>query len=644
MNTKCIGLFALLFLLPLLGNAQLTYPTVLANELDQTPIGLSARKIVVLIHGATGKTSADLPPGYNRYLDANGASELYYLYNMLRLKLVESDWKFLAYRWEKDASTGGILDNYLGPVNATQAAENASSHGTHLADSLTNAAPDLRQVHLIAHSAGSWVARQAAERLLQGNPYVVVQVTLLDPFIPDAVNGISSPLSTAAMSQLSGVTGNERIFTMENYYAIDPPTDEIGSVGGRATSQTFVWGQSGVNLQVEWGVIPGLPAYIHYWFHSGPIEFYADSMAGIVPQFIDALRVIGPPYDSSQVGWYRSLFMNQFGLPRILTHPKTPLPTAQGDTATLQVVASRASSYLWFRNGVSTGVTTPFINLLATSANEGDYVVRVKNNAGMVFSERARFAIATAASRPTIASVSPPSLTGLPLPQTRRITILGSRFTSSSALVFNNGVQNFNSDPARLTYISSTEIKYDIAVGPNAANWTVSQTAHWHTGFFAKKLNENATITHCVASATSSAQERDCSCPIRLTTRDATAGDAHGERSFLMPAVEVRQVRAPLVPTTNAWTSSARIAASPRRRRRTFSPRAPLASAAVSPSPWTCCPRWCPRLRRRPCRSPRRSRSSADGWAAAGWCGSSAAVEWAKCMRRCRNRSTARLP
>ncbi|MEK7676816.1 MAG: Ig-like domain-containing protein [Verrucomicrobiota bacterium] len=74
---------------------------------------------------------------------------------------------------------------------------------------------------------------------------------------------------------------------------------------------------------------------------------------------------------------------------------------------------------------------------------------------------------------PSITSVSPNTLSGLPSPQTQRITIAGSGFTSSSSLILNNGVQSYNSDPARLTYISSTEIKYDIAVGTPAATWTV---------------------------------------------------------------------------------------------------------------------------------------------------------------------------
>ena len=80
---------------------------------------------------------------------------------------------------------------------------------------------------------------------------------------------------------------------------------------------------------------------------------------------------------------------------------------------------------------------------------------------------------ATSPVAPVITSVSPPILTGLPLPQTQPIRIIGSGFTSSSTLVFNDGFQNYNSNPARLTFVSANEIDYSIAVGPNAANWTV---------------------------------------------------------------------------------------------------------------------------------------------------------------------------
>jgi hypothetical protein len=75
------------------------------------------------------------------------------------------------------------------------------------------------------------------------------------------------------------------------------------------------------------------------------------------------------------------------------------------------------------------------------------------------------------ASTVAISSVSPRTLPGLPLPQRQRITIVGSGFTSGSTLTFNDGSKTYSG--CTPTFISSTELKYDIAVGPVAAKWTV---------------------------------------------------------------------------------------------------------------------------------------------------------------------------
>ena len=69
-----------------------------------------------------------------------------------------------------------------------------------------------------------------------------------------------------------------------------------------------------------------------------------------------------------------------------------------------------------------------------------------------------------------ISYVSPPTLTGLPLPQTQPIRIIGSGFTSSSTLVFNGSIP---SDSSRLTFISANEIDYNIKTDVTQANWTV---------------------------------------------------------------------------------------------------------------------------------------------------------------------------
>lgn len=73
---------------------------------------------------------------------------------------------------------------------------------------------------------------------------------------------------------------------------------------------------------------------------------------------------------------------------------------------------------------------------------------------------------------PAIYEVSPSTLPGLPPPQTQLIRIVGSGFTSSSTLTFNDGVNPPYTGrvPA---FISANELDYNIVVGTNKATWTV---------------------------------------------------------------------------------------------------------------------------------------------------------------------------
>lgn len=434
-----------------------------SDQITGTALKNSDRSAVVLIHGWN-------PDGYaNKFADGDWPQ----LVSALHTRLNNTGWKLLLFHWESDANTGPAIDvgifGITGFANAREAANNAFLNGSRLADLLNQSSPDLRKVVFIAHSAGSWAAYRAADKLLQSNPYVVVNVVLLDPFIPGVDPSIVTSLTTATISQLALHSSTDRIYRLENYYANDATDVDFdwGNGGGRkATSQIFVWRSRDINHRVDYNSTLGF----YYDGHGGPIRFFADTVVTTAgPPVPNGLAFA--PWDFASVGYYRGLVNEGFLLPSIVTQPQATPPTPQGDTATLSVVANRATSYLWFRNGVSTGVTTPSINLLANSANEGDYVVRVQNNAGLVFSEKARFTVATAASRPTITSVSPRNLTGLPLPQTQRITILGTLFSSSSRLTFFDGVNTY-SGRVPLS-ISSTELKFDIAVGPNAANWTV---------------------------------------------------------------------------------------------------------------------------------------------------------------------------
>ncbi len=73
----------------------------------------------------------------------------------------------------------------------------------------------------------------------------------------------------------------------------------------------------------------------------------------------------------------------------------------------------------------------------------------------------------------SVASVLPSTLPGKPLPQTQLLRIIGSGFTASSTLVFNDGMRNYDSEPPRLHFINSNEIDYDIKTDVTEADWTV---------------------------------------------------------------------------------------------------------------------------------------------------------------------------
>ena len=78
-----------------------------------------------------------------------------------------------------------------------------------------------------------------------------------------------------------------------------------------------------------------------------------------------------------------------------------------------------------------------------------------------------------AESNLSIKTVTPRFLTTLTPPQTQRITLIGKGFTQSSTLTFYDGQTVITGNPTKLSYVSPTELKYDIATGTQAGTWTV---------------------------------------------------------------------------------------------------------------------------------------------------------------------------
>jgi len=445
----------------------ITAPPEFVDDLtSQTVVGSDAKKIIVLIHGWNPQGDTD------KY---EATDQWFYLKNILHLKLEASDWKLLLYHWESDANTGYIgWDQMPFVQNAANAADRALLHGDYLGYHLNQIAPNLRQVHFIAHSAGAWAAYRAAQYLLQLNPYITVQVTLLDPFIPRTTPFPFIPVSSLTldmMNNLAYVSQNDRLYRLENYFAED--TYSVGfPLGTLGTDNTFNnWRGQDINQRVDHGAtgVPGLSLW--YDSHPGPIEFYADTVSATIlgNPVPDGLATLNPSFIT--LGWNRSFSAEFFLIPRINTNPQS-VTTSSGSSVTLSVTAisSQSMSYQWFKDGQPiSAATSSSYNFPASASTIGDYVARVSNINGKIFSDKATVSLTTPVA-PAISYVSPSTLTGLPLPQTQLIRIYGSSFTGSSTLLFNGSIA---SEPARLYFISANEIDYYIRTDTTPANWTV---------------------------------------------------------------------------------------------------------------------------------------------------------------------------
>lgn len=458
--------------------AQTNYPPSLTDERTGQSISASTTKCIILINGWN-------PNGAANCYDINNGFEWFNLLNNLKARLSGSSWGVIAYDWHQDASTGYIGDTIPTSTpqflfaHANQAATNAQLHGAHLATQLDNLAPNLREVHIIAHSAGSWAARMAAAQLLQLNPYVIVQITLLDPYVPYPTTS-TGDFSDQAMDDSQFFSGHDRIQRLENYYAIDNLSGWNPYPWGSwnwptlNTQETFFW-RSGIdiNQEVDWGTtVIGTPSYKpNYDWHSGPIQFYADTVDANISGHTASSRLpTGSPYDYHQIGWYRSLFAWESVLPQITAQPADQTVPA-GSSVTLTITANQADNIDWYvftGSWIGSGTTLTLTNF--TAANPRLYIARVSNSNGQLYSRPVTLTVGAATF--AVTSVSPSALTGLPLPQTQLFKIYGSGFTASSTLTFNDGVDSpfMGKVP---TFISANELDYNIAVGTNQANWTV---------------------------------------------------------------------------------------------------------------------------------------------------------------------------
>lgn len=223
--------------------------------------------------------------------------------------ILGTDWELFPYNWSADAATGKIIGSLLKPAddgdgikantlygkgvsNGSQAAEIAWMHGyNHLGGYILEKRPSIANIHIICHSAGSWMARAAAQYLNEHQPGISIQITFLDPYIPGEVGYkdiFSGTLvdedSKLTLEKLRGIQNWNGVVKLDQYY-----TDGISDPYVLGTNSEIGWTQKGYTYKV-------VSLYVAK-AHEYPIEWYADTVTN-APQADDD----GEPY-----GWSRSL-------------------------------------------------------------------------------------------------------------------------------------------------------------------------------------------------------------------------------------------------------------------------------------------------------------------------------------------------
>lgn len=343
-----------------------------AFDYDRAMIDSSARKLVIVIHG--WNPEADTDP----YNSENWPALVENLHTeMLGKNSLANNWDLYAYRWGNDAYTGPkVGGGYnedgelgIGLENGTQAAEIGFQHGLALGKLLRERGVPLEQVHFIAHSAGTWVARSASLYLnaTKGSSSLVQQITLLDPYCPGAAladvstgrfNGIyydTGKLDTSALDTEKIKTWPEQVTCnrSENIYSKD----------------TFVPGTNSeydgrfLNVLVGEGMGIKNPTNSHLedqWYgHGGPIRFYGFSVrpgAYVGESELNAW-LAGP---AKKAGWDQSLFMDEYrqtcpafvnaGSIRILkVNPSSSARQAPGSATGIREILVDVDENAWVR-------------------------------------------------------------------------------------------------------------------------------------------------------------------------------------------------------------------------------------------------------------------------------------------------------
>ena len=351
---------------------------------------------------------------------------------------------------------------------------NSSSEATYRdwIDFFINAPPILKQVANRQYSQAAQEAVSYVEKYAEGQ--------IIDQLISEAdLDAVAAPAELGVLPLQIGLDIFQAALVQDEFTYEVNLYFQARNAGNSATAilnlapydllqNVLITKSDGGWLWSEQGLPPnGLPGMTPTQFYNYAENLYLTGQA-YSTGFNAAMQQIGADFQSDATASTPTGPTITFG--------PTSVTVSVGDTATFTVTASGKGPlyYQWQRNSVDISGATlrQYITSAAQASDNGDqYRVRVTNAQGSQTSGAATLMVNGAAPAGlTITTVSPPTLTGLPLPQTQLLHIYGSGFTSSSRLLFNGSIA---SDPTRLYFISANEIDYYIRTDTNAANWTV---------------------------------------------------------------------------------------------------------------------------------------------------------------------------
>ncbi len=429
----------------------------------------SVRNLIVPIHGWWG-LGALIAGSADKYEEE---SKWIALLQELQTVTAGTDWDVAAYDWSEDCKT----------LNSVQAAVNGNDHGEVLAGMLRQKFPNMRQVHFIAHSAGTWAAYSCTNKLLTQCPFVVLQLTFLDAYAPPS-------LGRSLLDNIPFI-GNrgERIYRLEHYL------DDYFLGATPNTQYIFTWrsdyDQGGQRVDYTF-----LPPYLRcYDNHSGPIEFYKDTVkyarTGVASACLSSNRSPFFAVGYAQVGWAKGMFAKFNSRPRVeaitvrvnnLTASASSPHATEGQSVVFDPTTANASQFQWYKDGILMPLmTSKRLEMTTAKTDSGVYVLRAATSLpNVIFSDAISLEVTDPPPAPTpenpvplppliLNSVTPTSFTAAYQP----LRLAGGNFPQDCTLEFRTPSQVIRTSISPVSWANSQTLNYQVHVGSTYGNWAV---------------------------------------------------------------------------------------------------------------------------------------------------------------------------